>query len=173
MTTTKKSTPAKEPTKKRAAKILIKKVVAPVKPSPGFVKNVSKPAHGYYSAVGRRKSSIARVRLIAKGSGEIKVNNQDHKSYFALPDYISTVEQPLVLVGLDKSVDVQIKVSGGGKAGQSVAVRHGIARAILLIDENYRKQLRPAGYLTRDARVKERKKPGLKRARRAPQFSKR
>jgi small subunit ribosomal protein S9 len=110
---------------------------------------------------------------MTKGTGQVMINNQTVDKYFVLPEYVNTVLQPLQLTGLDKSVDVGVMVSGGGKVGQSIAVRHGIARALLLLDENYRKQLRPAGYLTRDARVKERKKPGLKRARRAPQFSKR
>jgi len=136
-------------------------------------KSHAKTQHSYLAAVGRRKSAVARVRLMTKGTGQVMINNQTVDKYFVLPEYVNTVLQPLQLTGLDKSVDVGVMVSGGGKVGQSIAVRHGIARALLLLDENYRKQLRPAGYLTRDARVKERKKPGLKRARRAPQFSKR
>lgn len=177
ITPTKKTTTPKEHPKKRIVKVPSKKsAVVHVKHEGGaeiVSKSVSKTTKPFLSSVGRRKSSVARIRLFSKGSGDIKINNQDCKSYFALPDYISTVEKPLVLLGLDKSVDIQVKVSGGGKAGQAIAVRHGISRALLLLDENYRKQLRPAGFLTRDARVKERKKPGLKKARRAPQFSKR
>ncbi len=143
-----------------------KKVVTPIK-------IVTRAGKDYIAAVGRRKSVIARVRLFSRGSGQIIINNVSPVEYFSWPEYVNTALQPLFLLGLQNTLDLKIKVTGGGKAGQAVAVRHGIARALVLLNEDYRKQLRPSGFLTRDARVKERKKPGLKRARRAPQFSKR
>lgn len=129
--------------------------------------------YDFVFAVGRRKTAIARVRVFPRGAGTVAINNQELAQYFPTPDQQFTVLQPLELVGLTGKVDVRVKTHGGGKYGQAVAVRHGLARCLLKIDENYRKQLRPAGFLTRDSRIKERKKPGLKRARRAPQFSKR
>ncbi|MDZ4229930.1 MAG: 30S ribosomal protein S9 [Candidatus Veblenbacteria bacterium] len=125
------------------------------------------------ATVGRRKRAIARVRLFAKGTGKVTVNDAELSKFFIASHYQYIVLQPLKLLGLESSVDVRVKVVGGGSMGQAEAIRHGLSRALLKLDENYRKQLRPAGFLTRDARVKERKKPGLKRARRAPQFSKR
>jgi len=176
-TSSKKALISKVPAKHRARQAGVKKAVmtrsSPTSPLAHAQRPVVKTSKGFISSVGRRKSSVARVRLFAKGSGQVLINELSVDKYFSLPDYISAVFQPLQLVGLDKAVDARVKVAGGGKAGQAIAVRHGLARALLLLDENYRKQLRPAGYLTRDARVKERKKPGLKRARRAPQFSKR
>ena len=126
-----------------------------------------------YRAVGRRKSAIARVRLVYPGSGVLTINSEQFTKYFPTFDYQYLVLQPLKLLGLEGQVSVTVKVVGGGKFGQAEAVRHGISRCLLLVNEDYRKQLRPAGLLTRDSRVKERKKPGLKKARRAPQFSKR
>ena len=122
---------------------------------------------------GRRKSSTARVHLIPNGSGAITVNGRSLDEYFGLETLKLIVRQPLVATGTVDKYDVEATVAGGGVTGQAGAVRHGIARALLLVDESYRATLKAAGYLTRDPRMKERKKYGLKAARRAPQFSKR
>lgn len=145
----------------------------PVKQKEVGEKVLPKQSYDFIATVGRRKEAVARVRLYAKGSGQVTINNLELQKYFQTFDYQLIVMQPLKLVGLDTKVDVRVKVSGGGKTGQAEAVRHGIARAILLLDPELRKNLRTAGFLTRDSRVKERKKYGLKKARRAPQFSKR
>ncbi len=126
----------------------------------------------YFRAVGRRKEAIARVR-ISQGSGLFVVNEKQVEHYFPSFVLLQTVQAPLVQTNLKDSIDVSVKVEGGGFRGQADAVRHGVARALLLMNPDFRKTLRSLGYLTRDPRVKERKKPGLKRARRAPQFSKR
>ena len=127
----------------------------------------------YMYGTGRRKSSVARVHLIPTGSGVITVNGRDIDDYFGLETLKLIVRQPLVTTGTVSKVDVDARVTGGGVSGQAGAIRHGIARALLLVDENYRTSLKAAGFLTRDPRMKERKKYGLKAARRAPQFSKR
>lgn len=121
---------------------------------------------------GRRKKAIARVRIFA-GDGKIVVNNTPVDEYFKLDTLIGIVKQPLVLVGADKKYDVAINVYGGGLAGQAGACRHGIARALVIANEAYKADIKSAGFLTRDPRMKERKKYGLKKARKAPQFSKR
>jgi small subunit ribosomal protein S9 len=125
-----------------------------------------------YYGTGRRKSSVARVRLVP-GDGRIIVNNRDIREYIPTEALIEVVKQPLVLTETLGNYDVLVNVKGGGFAGQAGAIRHGIARALLQVDPDYRQTLKRAGLLTRDARVKERKKYGLKGARRAPQFSKR
>jgi small subunit ribosomal protein S9 len=125
-----------------------------------------------YYGTGRRKSSVARVRLVP-GDGRIVINGRDIKDYIPFEALIEVVKQPLVLTETLGSYDVLVNVNGGGFSGQAGAIRHGIARALLEIDPEYRATLKRAGLLTRDARVKERKKYGLKGARRAPQFSKR
>ena len=122
---------------------------------------------------GRRKSSVARVHLIPGGTGVITINGRDIDDYFGLDTLKLIVRQPLVTVGLTDKVDIECTVAGGGVSGQAGAIRHGIARALLQVDENLRPALKKAGFLTRDPRMKERKKYGLKAARRAPQFSKR
>ena len=124
-----------------------------------------------YSAVGRRKEAIARVRLVA-GEGKITINKRDIDSYFGLETLKMTVRQPLVLTSVN-NFDVLVNVTGGGLSGQAGAIRHGIARALCKADPELRGALKKAGFLTRDPRMKERKKYGLKAARRAPQFSKR
>ena len=124
-----------------------------------------------YSAVGRRKKAIARVRLVA-GEGKITINKRDIDDYFGLETLKMTVRQPLVLTGNGK-FDVLVNVNGGGLTGQAGAIRHGISRALVKPDPDLRASLKKAGFLTRDPRMKERKKYGLKAARRAPQFSKR
>ncbi|WP_026561251.1 30S ribosomal protein S9 [Bacillus sp. J37] len=125
-----------------------------------------------YYGTGRRKSSVARVRLVP-GEGRIVVNSRDIKDYIPSAALIEDIKQPLNLTENAGSYDVLVNVSGGGYAGQAGAIRHGISRALLEADPEYRASLKRAGLLTRDSRMKERKKYGLKGARRAPQFSKR
>ena len=127
----------------------------------------------YFYGTGRRKSSVARVRVYENGTGSIIVNGRDIDEYFGLDTLKLIVRQPLVTTGTVGKVDIEATVHGGGVSGQAGAIRHGIARALLLVDESYRASLKAAGFLTRDPRMKERKKYGLKAARRAPQFSKR
>lgn len=129
-------------------------------------------AQHYHYGLGRRKAAIARVRLYP-GKGEMTVNSQPAKSYFNNESLLSIINSPLVLAGQADKFQVSLKVIGGGKAGQADAARLAIARALNAMNEDLRSTLKKAGYLTRDAREKERKKPGLKRARKAPQFSKR
>ncbi len=126
-----------------------------------------------YYGTGRRKSSVARVRLVP-GNGKITINNRDIDDYFGLDTLKVIVRQPLTLTSTLTQFDVIATVEGGGFTGQAGAIRHGIARALLEVDtDSYRATLKSAGFLTRDSRMKERKKYGLKAARRAPQFSKR
>ena len=125
-----------------------------------------------YYGTGRRKSSVARVRLVP-GDGRIVINGREIREYIPSEALIEVVKQPLVLTETLNSYDVLVNVNGGGFSGQAGAIRHGIARALLEVDPEYRQPLKRAGLLTRDARMKERKKYGLKGARRAPQFSKR
>lgn len=125
----------------------------------------------YFYSAGKRKTAIARVKLLA-GSGEATVNGMPLKKYFSGVQ-IENALAPLALTGQKKNFDVTARVLGGGKASQSDAVRHGISRALLLSNPEFRTELKRAGFLRRDSRIKERKKPGLHRARRAPQFSKR
>jgi small subunit ribosomal protein S9 len=127
----------------------------------------------YMYGTGRRKSSVARVHLFPGGTGAITINNRDIDDYFGLETLKLIVRQPLVITNTLDKVDIEVTVSGGGVTGQAGAIRHGVARALLLVDESYRPMLKQAGLLTRDPRMKERKKYGLKAARRAPQFSKR
>ena len=127
----------------------------------------------YSYGTGRRKSSVARVRLFENGTGSIIINGRDIDDYFGLETLKLVVRQPLVTTDMVGKVDVVVTVAGGGVSGQAGAIRHGISRALLLVDESYRSALKAAGFLTRDPRMKERKKYGLKGARRAPQFSKR
>lgn len=125
-----------------------------------------------YIGTGRRKKSIARVRLVP-GEGKVTINNRDIEGYFGLETLIVIVNQPLVLTDTKEKFDIIVNVHGGGYTGQAGAIRHGISRALLKADANLRPELKKAGFLTRDPRMKERKKYGLKKARRAPQFSKR
>ena len=125
-----------------------------------------------YIAVGRRKSAIARVRLVA-GDGKIVVNKRDLDVYFGLETLKMTVRQPLELTKAASEMDSRVTVTGGGLTGQAGAIRHGISRALIKANPELRDSLKKAGFLTRDPRMKERKKYGLKAARRAPQFSKR
>ena len=127
----------------------------------------------YKYGTGRRKSSVARVHLFEGGNGTITINGRDIDEYFGLETLKMVVRQPLEATGTVGKVDISATVSGGGVSGQAGALRHGIARALLSVDPAYRTILKQAGFLTRDPRMKERKKYGLKAARRAPQFSKR
>ncbi len=126
----------------------------------------------YFYSVGKRKTAIARVKLFEGGSGDMLVNEQKAKEYLTGAQ-IENALAPLALIEKKKEFDIEVKVIGGGKSAQSDAIRLGISRALLLIDPDLRTTLKREGYLRRDARIKERKKPGLKRARKAPQFSKR
>ncbi len=125
-----------------------------------------------YYGTGRRKSSVARVYLVP-GSGKITINKRDIDEYLGLETLKVVVRQPLELTGTRDKFDVLVNVKGGGYTGQAGAIRHGIARALLEVNSEFRPTLKAAGFLTRDPRMKERKKYGLKAARRAPQFSKR
>jgi len=129
-------------------------------------------ADEFFRGTGRRKRSIARV-MIKPGSGVVSVNGRDAENYFPIEIIRQEALRPLVLVGLADRLDITVNVKGGGVSGQAGAIRHGISRALLEYDGGLRPQLKEKGFLTRDARVVERKKYGLKKARRAPQFSKR
>ena len=126
----------------------------------------------YFYGTGRRKSSVARVRIY-QGTGKVTINDRDIDDYFGLDTLKYIVRQPLTLTNTDGKFDIVCRVSGGGVTGQAGAIRHGISRALLEMNAEYRPALKAAGFLTRDPRMKERKKYGLKAARRAPQFSKR
>ena len=126
----------------------------------------------FFYGTGRRKKSIARVRVYA-GTGKITINDRDIDDYFGLDTLKLIVRQPLIVTELNDKFDIVCRVTGGGVTGQAGAIRHGLARALLQYDESLRPALKKAGFLTRDPRMKERKKYGLKGARRAPQFSKR
>ena len=125
-----------------------------------------------YLGTGRRKKSVARVRLVP-GNGKFEINKRDIEEYFGLETLKMEARAPLALAGLEGKYDVLVNVYGGGTTGQAGAIRHGVSRALLQADPELRGALKQAGYLTRDPRMKERKKYGLKAARRAPQFSKR
>ena len=128
-------------------------------------------ANKFYGT-GRRKKSIARVYL-TPGTGKITINKRDIDEYFGLETLKMVVRQPLVATDTVNKYDILVNVKGGGTTGQAGAIRHGISRALIKVDADFRPTLKSAGFLTRDPRMKERKKPGLKAARRAPQFSKR
>ena len=131
------------------------------------------PKKAYFYGTGRRKSSVARVRLSPGGTGVVTINNRTLDNYFGLETLKFIVRQPVELLGLAEKFDIEVKVSGGGFTGQAGAIRFGLSRALVQADPEYRAALKKAGFLTRDSRMKERKKYGLKAARRAPQFSKR
>lgn len=156
-----KSAVAKKPVEKAAEKVEAAPIKQPEK------KKV------YLCAVGRRKCGIAQVKINKNGKGVIIVNGKDYKQYFPFFEFQEIVTAPLRSVGQSDKLDVEVKVNGGGKRGQAEAVRLGISRALINLNPNFKKNLRRAGFLTRDPRVKERKKYGLKRARRAPQWQKR
>jgi small subunit ribosomal protein S9 len=182
MITTKKTTPAKKPAARRprttkatpkAAKAepAAVEAVAAVEAAP--VKPAVKPAHGKsFYAVGRRKTAVAQI-LMSSGNGTVTVNKLALENYFQTPQLQYIVRQPLAAIGMEKDMNIQAKVHGGGIHAQAESVRHAVARAVIQLDPETRRTVKKQGFLMRDPRVKERKKPGLKRARRAPQFSKR
>ncbi len=153
---------------KTATKVTTTKTIAPKASKP----KTAKAKVQEFLGTGRRKCSVARVRLTT-GTGSIKVNGEELKEYFDLDTLITIVKQPLVLTETEGNVDITANIYGGGKAGQAGALRHGITRALAEFRPELRPTLKKAGFITRDARKKERKKYGLKKARRAPQFSKR
>jgi len=164
MPTSKKTAPKKAAAKKAA-------------PKKAEEKKESKPAAAkagdYVYAVGRRKAAVAQTRMYSDGKGEITVNARELAAYFPVSEHREAVMAPLKAVGQDGKVSIAFTITGGGPRGQAEAARLGVSRALLLINADYRGTLKPLGFLTRDARVKERKKPGLKKARRAPQWAKR
>jgi small subunit ribosomal protein S9 len=128
----------------------------------------------YYYGMGRRKTSVARVRLYPNGDGTVTINNKSAQAYFGTrPAVSAAMNAPLRLFDLNSAYTITIRVMGGGISGQAGAIRHAMARALLRVNPEWKPQLRKAGYLTRDPRMKERKKYGLKRARKAPQYTKR
>lgn len=170
--------------KKKKEKSIVKKIKE--KPAPKEKpkkliekKQPQKIQKKYYEAVGRRKSSVARVRLFTSSppqsamGGNLTINNRPYEEFFPILKLQKIIETPLTRLKSLNRFGAMIRVRGGGIRGQAEAIRHGIARALVLFDPNFRKKLKKAGYLTRDSRVKERKKFGLKKARRAPQWSKR
>ena len=181
----KKTTEKKETVKKPAAKTVKKEVKKPaaktkVEKTPTLKleaeqEAAAKTAKGgsFIPSVGRRKRAIARVRLIKNGKGVITVNGKPYDKVFTTYDLSTQIMAPLKAVGQDGAVDVSAKVVGGGMRGQAEAVRHGIARSLIELNPTFRKTLKKLGYLSRDPRKKERKKPGKKGARRSPQWSKR
>lgn len=127
----------------------------------------------YFEAVGRRKTATARVRLFTQGEKGMTINGKSHKVYFPMPSLQKTVKEPLEEIKWQDKFRISVVVRGGGLTGQAEAIRHGIARALVVLNPDFRKRLRKLGFLTRDPRMRERKKFGLKRARRGPQWSKR
>lgn len=128
----------------------------------------------YYYGMGRRKTAVARVRLFPNGEGNVTVNGRSADSYFGkLASHMATISAPLRALDLTNAYTMTVRVVGGGTSGQAGAIRHALARALVRMNPEFKSALRKAGYLTRDPRMKERKKPGLKRARKAPQYTKR
>ena len=128
----------------------------------------------YYYGMGRRKTAVARVRLFPNGDGTVTINGKTMQAYFGQRDtYSATINAPLRLLDLGNEYTMTVRVVGGGTSGQAGAIRHALARALVRVNSEWKPTLRKAGFLTRDPRMKERKKPGLKRARKAPQYTKR
>lgn len=127
----------------------------------------------YFYSAGKRKTAIARVKLFDGGKGDITVNGKKIRDYFPTHIHVENATAPLRIADMMKKFDIEVNIKGGGMSAQSDALRHGISRSLLLVDPELRPLLKREGFLRRDARIKERKKPGLKSARRAPQFSKR
>ena len=168
MPRTKKTTKEKE-TKTKKVKAESK---AEEKKKEGAEKE-KQPTGKYIEAVGRRKTAVARVRLFFTGEKKIVINEKELSSYFPMPEIQQVVLSPLEKVNMMGKFLVSVKVRGGGFSAQAEAIRHGLARALVKVNPNFKKRLKKAGYLTRDPRMRERKKFGLKRARRAPQWQKR
>ena len=178
----KEKKPVKKPAArvKKATTVKPRKVKAVVEPSEGMalvseeaVVVKSAKAGSWIYALGRRKTAIARVRLIRNGKGAVSINGKPLEKYFGTEELRETVMGPLKLTGQETAVDVSASVAGGGSRGQAESIRLGLSRALIILNPAYRKTLKKLGFLTRDPRAKERKKFGLKRARRAPQWSKR
>lgn len=169
------TTKPKEPKAPKAAKPAAKRkpAVRKTTTTTAHVKPAAKIKHDYIFAVGRRKEAVARVRWHKTGDGSITVNERPVANYLPTPELQQLVKAPLVLVHMEEGVTITAKVNGGGIQGQAEAIRLGIARALVIHDADLRLPLKRAGFLRRDPRVKERKKYGLKRARRAPQWQKR
>jgi small subunit ribosomal protein S9 len=168
----KKKTKAKKETKKKKA-VKRTKTAAKAKEVKPKKEVAIKEKVKFYPAEGRRKTSIARVRIWPKKSKEFIINNKSLKEYFVMPDLQKIALAPLEKMNIEGKFKVSVIVRGGGLQGQSEAVRHGLARALMLFNPDFRKKLKKAGFLKRDPRMRERKKFGLKRARRAPQWRKR
>ena len=164
-----------KPEPKTAKKIPVKKLPAAVRPKPAEIKEAPKEAtpERYWEAVGRRKTAVARVRPFTRGEKEIRVNAKPLAEYFRYPRLQRIASEGLETMKSSDRFRVSAKVKGGGLHAQSEALRHGTARALVLFNPDFRKRLKRAGFLTRDPRMKERKKFGLKGARRAPQWAKR
>lgn len=156
------------PEKKTTTKKPVKKTVVKKTPAKKTVA-VSK----YLEATGRRKTAVARVRIYPKGSGEIVVNDKNYTDYFQKKELQEMIISPFDKMNIEEKFKITVKVRGGGINAQAEAIRHGVSRALVMFDEEFKRRLRKIGYLTRDPRMKERKKFGLKRARKAPQWSKR
>ena len=162
----------KKPAKKAVAKKApAKKAVVVETPAPSVVEGSK--GGSYIYAIGRRKTAIAKVRLIKNGKGLLTVNGKPMENFFTTFEARAMVNSPVKMSGLEGSVDISAETNGGGQLGQAEAVRLGISRALVELTPTYRKTLKKLGFLMRDPRAKERKKPGLKKARRAPQWSKR
>ncbi len=162
-----------KPKLKRAKKILEKSTVSPTLVHTNLTEQATEAKRPYIYSIGKRKTSIATIRLFKNGQGEIMVNKKDYKNYFPSLKHQEMIVAPLMLCGKTDTVDLSIKVVGGGMTGQVDSIRHGIAKGLLKLNTDFKKQLKSVGLLTRDARIKERKKYGLKGARRAPQWQKR
>jgi len=163
----------KKPVVKKSIKKTVKKPVVKQVVQKVIIEEVKKLKTDQTWTTGKRKTAIAQVQFFPKGKGNISINKRTVKEYFPVFDLIQIVFSPLKLLNQEKVFDFRIRVHGGGMKSQAEAVRLGIARALIFFDPEWRKELKSAGFLRRDARKKERKKPGLKRARRAPQWAKR
>lgn len=170
----KKETVKKEAVHKVKSETAVKKAVSKSVSKPAVAKKEEKAVSKgrYIEAVGRRKTSVARVRLMVNDSG-IKINGKDYKEYLRLPKLQEIVSAPLAILELKDKHGFTVVVSGGGIFSQAEAIRHGITRALIKLDAELRKRLKKYGFITRDSRMVERKKPGLKKARKAPQWAKR
>jgi len=153
---------------KKVVKKVIKKEIEKV-----ISKPLKKVFNKYFETIGRRKTSQARIRFFTQGDKEIEINGKPSNLYFVIPELQKIIESPLKTISFSEKFKISVKVKGGGIHSQAEAVRHGISRALCLLNPYFKKNLRKEGFLTRDSRMRERKKFGLKRARRAPQWSKR
>jgi small subunit ribosomal protein S9 len=168
-TTTKKS--GRKPAKKKPAATAAAKIKKTATERPAAEKPAVKSEKPLYS-VGKRKTSVSQI-LMSTGNGKVMINELPFEKYFETRELMHVVKQPLTAIGVEKNVDIKAKIHGGGIHSQAESLRHAIAKALIVRDPESRRTLKKLGFLTRDSRIKERKKPGLKRARRAPQFSKR